>query len=441
MKQEVLGKKSLHATYLHYLLPTLMAMVSSSMYCLADVYFIAKGVGSTGLAALNIAMPLFSIYAAIGLCIGVGAATIMSICEGNHQFVMRNRAFSLAIFIMVVVGLIGSVVGFLFTDNIALLFGSSEALLPSAREYMAPIVASSIVFILMYATSILLRGDHAPKTAMTVSLLGNFTNIVLDYVFIILWKQGLYGASMATVIGAGIVVIATIPHFIRRKNTVHFTIDIFHAPLVKRMLRNGFGSGIMEISNACVVVIFNSVIMYMADETFLAAFAIITNLAYVCRGLCNGFAQASQPILSFYHGAKKDRHVWQSLRIALCYTTVFSCIVYGLLLLFPMEFARIFANGNQALITLASQGIRLYFISLLFTAPLTVMMYYFQSIEKGHVSTLVAIGRGFIFVIVGLFLLLSLFGVKGIWLTTPFAEGLAFVCSIVLLRRLGRKQA
>lgn len=86
-----------HRLYLHYLFPTLIAMASNSLYCLADVFFISKGAGSTGLAALNIAMPLFTLYSAIGLTFGVGGATIMSIAEGTGHMQERNQAFTCSV--------------------------------------------------------------------------------------------------------------------------------------------------------------------------------------------------------------------------------------------------------------------------------------------------------------------------------------------------------
>lgn len=421
--------------YLHYLLPTLIAMLSSSMYCLADVYFISKGAGSTGLAALNIAMPLFSLFAAVGLCFGVGGATIMAIGEGNHQSTLRNRAFSLCVFAMVVIGMLCSIFGVIFADQIAYLFGSSKELLPYVRQYMIPIIGASIIFIPMYSTSILMRADHAPKTAMKITLLGNMTNIVLDYLFVIVWDMGLSGAAIATCIGSSLVILGVIPHFLRKKNTVHFTKDIFDSALFKRILRNGFGSGIMEISTACIVVVFNIVIMQFADEMFLAAFAIITNIAYVCRGLLNGFAQASQPILSANYGARQWVRVQRSLTLGFLYCILFAMAVYGMFFLFPQQFAALFANGDEQLTLFAAEGIRLYFISLLFTGPITIIMYYFQSVERGNLSTVIALCKGFLFVLLGLCMLLPTIGLTGIWLTTPFAEGAALLLGVVLLKR------
>ena len=98
-------------------------------------------------------------------------------------------------------------------------------------------------------------------------------------------------------------------------------------------------------------------------------------------------------------------------------------------------FASIFASGDQALIALAAKGIRYYFISLLFTAPVIVIMYYFQSIERGNMATVVALCKGFVFVLLGLVVLMLLCKLDGIWLATPFSEGLALLLCIALLRR------
>lgn len=441
MKQELMLTQPITKIYIRYLVPTLIAMLSSSMYCLADVFFISIGTGSTGLAALNISIPLFSLFAAIGLCFGVGGATIMSIAQGNKQDHLRNQAFSISIFCMLVIGLFCSVLGVLFVDQIAYTFGSSNELLPYVRQYMLPILAGSIIFIPMNASSILIRGDHAPSTAMKATLFGNLANIVLDYFFVVVWGMGLYGAAIATVIGSALVLVGMIPHFVRKRNTVYFIKDILHVDIMKRIIKNGFGSCVMEIGAACIVVVFNIVILYLADESFLAAFAIITNLAYVCRGLCYGFAQAAQPILSVNHGAGQHERVCKIRNLALYCSCGFALGTYLLFLLFPRFFVSVFANGDAQLISTSIRGIRLYFVGLVFTSSVTVIMYYFQSIELGNLSTFIALGKGFLFILLGFLVLLPTLQLDGIWLTTPFAEGSALLLSIYLLRKAGNANA
>ncbi|MEG1475525.1 MAG: MATE family efflux transporter [Longicatena sp.] len=439
MNTDIILHQNVKKLYLHYLLPTLIALLSNSMYCLADVYFIAQGAGSNGLAALNIAMPVFSLFASIGMTLGVGGATIMAIAEGNRHDKLRNKAFSLSIYTMVFIGLILCIGGAIFIEPLAYAFGSSKELLPEVVAYLLPTMLCSIFFILMYSSSILMRSDHAPRTAMIATLVGNISNIILDYIFVIVFKQGVLGASVATCIGAILVVVCMSSHFFRHQNSVYFTKDVVDFSLWKRMVKNGLGSGLMEISVGTVTIVFNFVILRYADAVFLAAFAIVTNIAYVCKGLLNGFAQAAQPILSVNYGARAFQRVKEGLKISLQCSMIFAITLYALLFFFPDFVASLFANGDVALISKAAQGIRLYFSSLIFSAVITMLLYYFQSIEKGNYASFIAICKGFLFVLIGLCLLMYLFGLNGIWLTMSFAEALSVCLGIYFMKRVGRE--
>ena len=385
-----------HRLYLHYLFPTLIAMASNSLYCLADVFFISKGAGSTGLAALNIAMPLFTLYSAIGLTFGVGGATIMSIAEGTGHMQERNQAFTCSVLGMSVIGLFIAVFGTIFAQPFAYMLGSSQELLPHVMEYMRPINACAMFFVINYAGSILLRNDHAPKLAMQATLCGNITNIILDYLLVMVFGMGLFGASIATALSAVLSLLFMLPHFFFKQNTVHFCKNIFSIEVWKRMLMNGAGSGVLEISAGSVVLIFNYVIVQEADQLFLAAYAIVTNIAYVTKGLLNGFAQAAQPIISTNYGARQKKRTQQAFHISLIASSLFALLLYILFLLFPNTVAAIFSDGDMQLIASAGDGIRFYFTSLFFTAIITMILYYLQAIECSRAATILALLKGFV---------------------------------------------
>ncbi len=425
-----------HRLYLHYLFPTLIAMASNSLYCLADVFFISKGAGSTGLAALNIAMPLFTLYSAIGLTFGVGGATIMSIAEGTGHMQERNQAFTCSVLGMSVIGLFIAVFGTIFAQPFAYMLGSSQELLPHVMEYMRPINACAMFFVINYAGSILLRNDHAPKLAMQATLCGNITNIILDYLLVMVFGMGLFGASIATALSAVLSLLFMLPHFFFKQNTVHFCKDIFSIEVWKRMLMNGAGSGVLEISAGSVVLIFNYVIVQEADQLFLAAYAIVTNIAYVTKGLLNGFAQAAQPIISTNYGARQKKRTQQAFHISLIASSLFALLLYVLFLLFPNTVAAIFSDGDMQLIASAGDGIRFYFTSLFFTAIITMILYYLQAIECSRAATILALLKGFVFVIISLFIMVHLFGMNGIWFTITLAEGLAVLSGFWLLKKL-----
>lgn len=424
--------------YRKYLIPTLIGMLSNSLYCLVDVYFVAQGAGNLGIAALNIAMPIFTILSAVGLLFGVGAATIMSIAEGQKDMHARDKAFTLAMVFMVMIGLAFTLYSNFFLETFAYQLGSSKELLPYVMDYLRPISLVSIPFTIMYANSILLRADHNPKLAMYSLVVGNVSNMILDYVFVMVFGWGIFGAAFATAISPCLTLLVASTHFFRKQNQVHFVKDFWDTSILKRMVKNGLGSGCMELSAGIVIMIFNAVILSISDATHLAAYGIITNIAYVFKGLLNGFAQAGQPIISTNYGARKMDRVTQGLKVTLLYSSVFAIVLYILFLMFPQEVCMPFADGDNKLIQIASNGVVLYFSSLVFMSANIMIMYYFQGIERGNISTVLALCKGIVFVTIGLLILVPLFHINGVWLCITFAEGFCTVIGLYLIYRQKR---
>lgn len=434
-----LTTKSVNKVYLKYLIPTLLGMLSNSIYCIVDIYFVSAGSGSQGLAAMNICMPVFTILSCVGLLFGVGGATIMSISQGSGDMNTRNKAFSVSVFMMLIVGLLFSVFGVLFRKEFAYLLGSDDQLLPLVLEYLTPVMCSALPFVLMYSLSVLLRADNNPKLAMAALMVGNISNIILDYVFVSVFHMGIFGASVATSIAPVLSLIAASFHFILRKNTVHFKLRSFDPKVIGRILSVGIGSGIMELSAGAIIFMFNSAILNLGGEVYLAAYAVITNIAYVFKGLLNGFAQAAQPLISTNFGSGIIKRCSKSLRVCLIYSSVFCIVCYGIITVVPGFIVSFFSNGDTNMEAIASKGMIMYFSSLLFTGINTMLMYFFQSIEQGRKSLFLAVCKGFLFVTLGLWILTSLMGVEGVWYAVLFGEVLTFVIALPMVLRSVKK--
>lgn len=434
-----LTTKSVNKVYLKYLIPTLLGMLSNSIYCIVDIYFVSAGSGSQGLAAMNICMPVFTILSCVGLLFGVGGATIMSISQGSGDMNTRNKAFSVSVFMMLIVGLLFSVFGVLFRKEFAYLLGSDDQLLPLVLEYLTPVMCSVLPFVLMYSLSVLLRADNNPKLAMAALMVGNISNIILDYVFVSVFHMGIFGASVATSIAPVLSLIAASFHFILRKNTVHFKLRSFDPKVIGRILSVGIGSGIMELSAGAIIFMFNSAILNLGGEVYLAAYAVITNIAYVFKGLLNGFAQAAQPLISTNFGSGIIKRCSKSLRVCLIYSSIFCIVCYGIITVVPGFIVSFFSNGDTNMEAIASKGMIMYFSSLLFTGINTMLMYFFQSIEQGRKSLFLAVCKGFLLVTLGLWILTSLMGVEGVWYAVLFGEVLTFVIALPMVLRSVKK--
>ena len=220
---------------------------------------------------------------------------------------------------------------------------------------------------------------------------------------------------------------------------MHFKLRSFDPKVIGRILSVGIGSGIMELSAGAIIFMFNSAILNLGGEVYLAAYAVITNIAYVFKGLLNGFAQAAQPLISTNFGSGIIKRCSKSLRVCLIYSSIFCIVCYGIITVVPGFIVSFFSNGDTNMEAIASKGMIMYFSSLLFTGINTMLMYFFQSIEQGRKSLFLAVCKGFLLVTLGLWILTSLMGVEGVWYAVLFGEVLTFVIALPMVLRSVKK--
>ena len=433
------GDPGVKREYFRFLIPTIVGMIAHSFYCLADVFFVGIGVGSDGLAAVNVALPMFTFYSTFSVLVGVGAATTIAICRGAGDTRRINKAFTLAMVLVAVMGLLVMTVGTTFLRPICRLLGATDQILPMVVDYLRPVNQAAVVYMMANALSVIVRSDGNPKLVMAAGTAGNLLNILLDYVFVIGMGMGTFGAGLATIIGPCVTTAILSLHFITRHNNVYFTRAFADGPLLGRLLRNGVGSSILELSSGLIILLFNVALLRVSGEEAVAVFSIISNIGYVGKGIFNGMAQAAQPIISQNYGAGNPRVVRQVNRYAMTTALVFACCVYGLVLLFPSQLIAFFISNDPALVTLGARAVVLYFLSFPFTGMNTVLMYYFQSIEKSLCTVLIAVLRGVVLISAALAVLAALFGVTGVWLALFAAEGVTFCIFYPVKVRMERK--
>jgi putative MATE family efflux protein len=419
--------------FLHYLLPSIGGMVGLSLYIFFDTMFIGQGVGSEGLAALSIAIPMYNVHSALGLLLGVGGATVLSIYHGQENYKKANEAFTISILISVLLGLFLTIVEVIYIDELCYLLGASGEIFPLVKEYLMILTWFTWAFILSGAMVVMVRNDKNPKLAMWAMLAGCISNIFLDWLFIMGFKMGMTGAIVATVISPIITLVILSIHFIKKINTIKLVKIKADGNLIMRILRNGMASFILEISGAIVIFAFNKAIFSIVGDLGLSAYSIIANISLICASIFTGVAQAVQPIISINFGAKKVSRINKSLKYALITSFIFGVLFYAIGLIMPRAIVAIFNNDNVELMKITVDGIRLYFVAFVFMGINIVIVSYLQSIERSRISIFVSLCRGIIFILLGLFILPKLFSVNGVWLTAAFAEVIALCINIIYL--------
>lgn len=420
-------KKSVWKTYISYLIPTVIGMVTYSLYCLADVFFVSLGVGSNGLAALNISLPTFTLYSSLAILIGVGASITISIFRGEGMTHKANQVFTLAITLIGVLGICFTLLSVLFTEELAILLGADELVLSDVVAYLIPISYGVLFYMLSGALTVIVRSDGNPSLVMLAGIIGNIINIVLDYIFIIPMGLGTFGAGLATAIGFTISMLILTFHFTLKKSFIHFTKDFLDLRLALRMIKNGIGASILEISTGVTIFLLNLALMRVSGTTAVAIFSVISNIAFIAKGLFGGMAQASQPIISLNYGLKELKVVKIAYFYAMIVAGLSGLIAFVLLAIFSKPIIMSLVSTEPTIVAQGSRAICLYFIGFTFTGLNTVLMYYFQSIESSMYSTLLAFTRGIGLVFLLLLVLPRLAGETGVWLVIPIAETLTFL--------------
>lgn len=421
--------------YWKYLFPTIGAALSTSIYILFDTIFIGQGVGPLGLAALNIVLPLYSIYFGTGLLLGIGGSTLLSIERGRGSEDKANKIFTLSISMGLILGIIYTIVGFVFLEDIAIMLGATKDILPLVKEYMIVVVSGTIPFILGNALAAFIRADKAPRKAMIAVISGGIFNITLDYILVFPLDMGMGGAAIATVVSSVVSCIILLTHLISNENTLKFVRGFYNLKHIKGIAKCGIPSLFTEVSVGFVILIFNNQILKVLGEDGVTAYSIISNTAIIAVALFNGICQTIQPLVSINYGASLKERVLQFRKIGIVTAVIVGFLLFMICTLFSENIVRIFVSPTESVLNIAIDSIRLYSIAFLIMGVNMIFGAYFQAVEWSREAFIIVFCRGLLFVTTCVFILPSIIGVNGIWLSVPIGEVLTLAIALIISKK------
>lgn len=428
--------------FFKYVSANVIAMIGLSCYILADTFFISLSLGKTGLASLNLAMPSFSIVFSIGLMFGIGGSTKFAIYKGAGDVKSANRVFTHTFFVVACFAVIFVLLGAFLSGPVASLLGADGKTFSGSKTYVQIILCFAPFFMFNNVLQNFIRNDGAPRLAMTASLLGNLFNIVFDYVFIFPCKLGMLGAALATGISPVISMLILMIFFFRKKNTFRLEKTKLSLRVFGEIISLGLASFIAEFGFGLVMMLINKLFKSLGGDTAVAAFAIVVNVFYVINAIFNGISAGTQPIISFSYGQHDFTRIRQVLKYALITIGATAAVLYVALFFSADGIAAIF-NTEKAedLQKLATTGIKLYFISSLFSGFNLLFSSYFSASDKGVCSQIITLLRGVVLIIPLAYLFAHLWKITGLWLATPAAEMLTLVAAIIIFFVTRKKRA
>lgn len=426
--------------FFKYVSLNVIGMIGLSCYILADTFFVSNALGSNGLAALNFSIPIYCIINGLGLMIGIGGATKYSILKSQNEDEKANSIFSNTVIVGIVIGIIMSIVGIFLSTTIAKLLGAEGATLTMSSTYLTTILCFSPFFILNNIMLAFIRNDGNPRLSMVAMLIGSFSNIVLDYIFIFPFSMGMFGAAFATGLAPIISLCILSSHFIKQKNNFKLIKCKINIKIIINILGLGLSAFITEISSGIVLIIFNLVILDITGVVGVAAYGIVANVALVVVSIFTGISQGIQPLISEGYGKNDSILIKQVLKYAITLSLCIATIIYILTFLLSYNIIAIFnSENNVELIPIAINGLRIYFTGFFFAGPNIIIAAFLSATTRMKSAFVVSIMRGCIAIIPILLLLTAFLGMNGVWLSFTFAEIITTITATMFLSKLKLK--
>ncbi|CUX31509.1 MATE family efflux transporter [Clostridium sp. C105KSO13] len=426
-------KESCFRDFVKYSSLNVLGMLGLSCYILADTFFVAKGLGTNGLTALNLAIPIYSFIHGSGLMIGMGGGTRYSIWKSQGKGYEANSIFTNVVYIAAVFAVIFVLAGIFLSNGIVTLLGADESVFRMTKTYLQVILLFAPAFLLNNVLLCFVRNDGAPQLSMAAMIGGSLSNIVLDYVFIFPFGMGIFGAVFATGLAPVISMLILSPHFIKKRNQFHFTKCRLRRNLAVSVFSSGMPSLVTEVSSGIVMIVFNFIILRLQGNVGVAAYGIIANLSLVIISIYTGIAQGIQPIVSANYGRRNPSNVRAILRYAMITMLIVSVAIYTGIFLGAEHVAGIFnSEQNAVLQNIAVEGLRLYFIACPFAGFNIIISMYYTSTDYPLPASIISILRGVILIIPMAFILSSVAKMRGVWFAFPGTELLVAIVGTIL---------
>ena len=411
-----LGTEPVGKLLWQYASPAIVAMVASSLYNIVDSIFIGQGVGPLAISGLAITFPFMNLSGAVGACIGVGAATFLSVKLGQKDYSMAQQILGNSVVLKIITGIIFGAVCLLFLDPILYFFGATDNTISYARDYMQIILLGNVFTHLYFGMNGLLRAASKPRHAMYATIFTVVLNTALDPLFIYTFDMGIRGAALATVLSQLTAMCWQIWLFSNPNELLHFRRGIYR--LDKDIIRNILAIGLSPLSMnacACIIVIFiNTALVRYGGDLAVGAYGIANRIGFIFFMVVMGINQGMQPIAGYNYGAEQYDRMLRVLNYSMVAATCIMTVGWLVGELMPNACARMFTSDKE-LISIAERGIRINMLLFPLIGSQAVITNFFQCIGKAKISIFLSLSRQMIFLLPLLIILPPIMGVDGVW--------------------------
>lgn len=417
---------------LRFVLPSVVMMIFTSIYSVVDGFFVSNFVGVTPFAAVNLIMPFTQLLACFGFMFGAGGSALVSMRLGEGRHESANRTFSMLTYLNIAVGIVLSVLGILFLEPIAIKLGADAELLPYCAAYGKILLAALPAFMLQNMFQSFLITAEKPKMGLVITILAGLTNIVLDAFFILVLKQGIVGAALATAMAQCVGGIVPLVYFARKNDSLlRLGKTAFDWKALFAACTNGLSELVTNISMSVVSMLYNYQLMSLAGKDGVAAYGAVMYVSFIFAAVYLGYSIGVAPVIGFHYGAgdhKELKSLFRKSNVLIAGTSILLAFA-AFSLAEPL--AGFFVGGDTALRDMTVTAFRFYSISVLFTGFNIFGSAFFTALNNGIISATISFLRTLVFQTACVLILPVFFQLDGVWYSLFAAEILAAVVTFI----------
>lgn len=430
----ILGTERIGKLLLQYSIPAIIGMTITSLYNIIDSIFIGHGVGAMGIAGLAITFPLMNLVVAFCTMVSAGGSTISSIRLGQKDLDGATEVLGNTLMFCLINAFVFGGISFIFLDEILLFFGASNETLPYARDFMQVILLGTPITYTMIGLNNIMRATGYPKKAMLTSMVTVVCNVILAPIFIFHFDWGIKGAATATVISQFIGMVWVVSHFFQKTSIVRLHSGFWKMKkrIIGSILSIGMSPFLMNVTACVIVIIVNNSLQHYGGDMAIGAYGIMNRLLVLYVMIVLGLTMGMQPIIGYNFGAQKHDRVKATLRLGIITGVCITSTGFIICELFPHAVSALFTSDEQ-LIDMASRGVRIAIAMFPFVGAQIVIGNFFQSIGKVKISIFLSLTRQLLYLLPCLLLFPHWWGLKGIWISLPVSDSLAFITAVISL--------
>lgn len=419
-RETVFVRKSFYS----FFVPSLLSCLGIAIGGLADCVFVGNAIGPVGLTAISIGQPIYMLFNTIVYALSIGGSIRYSAALSEGKREDGNRIFGNILQADLCINITICALGLLFLPQVLTFLGAGSPGTELWENCEALVRAQLTLVPIMFCQGpfyYFVNCDNNPKLAAVAFVTSNTLDVIFNYVFVVLMDMGVAGSVYSTGLGAAVMILISLTHFIRKQGCLRFTWPRFSFSRVYSAFTTGFSTSVQYIYQFITILVCNRLLMHISGELGVAVFGIVFNVALVAASVYDAISMALQPMVSTFNGERNNSNIRCTLRQVFKVTTVMSVILIVLLVAFPQWVCFGFGLRTAEEMAMGSTAIRVYALCVLPSAVNMVMTYYYQALEKEFASYMLFTLRSFVFFL-AFSLILSRGGVELFWWTYPCME-------------------